>query len=185
MSESAIRDYALGKGFHRQTLERWLDWTPADRDALAEIALGLKVSENHLREMMDWLEEISLRDRSRIDDVIAKQEIFSIKTNPRLGRADKLKRIKEQLRRWRFPRLALIEDAIRQNIQALKLPPEIRLSVPAGLEGGRLQAEISAGSLAELQLLAGKLQEVAATNLVAEIFQRLSGEPAKQEPGQN
>jgi hypothetical protein len=59
------------------------------------------------------------------------------------------------------------------------------LSVPAGLEGGRLQAEISAGSLAEFQLLAGKLQEVAATNLVAEIFQRLSGEPAKQEPGQN
>jgi len=185
MSESAIRDYALAKGFHRQTLERWLGWAPMDRDALAEIALGLKISENHLREMMDWLEEISLREQSKIREVMSKQEIFSIKTNPRLGRADKLKRLKEQFRRWRFPRLAAIEDAIRQNIQALKLPAEIRLSVPPGLEGGRLQAEISAVDLTEFQRLTRKLSEAAATNQVAEIFQRLSGEPAKEEPGQN
>ena len=181
MSETAMRDYALARGFHRQTLERWLNWAAADRDALAELALDLKIGENHLREIMDWLEEISLRDRSTMHDLLARREIFSIQTHPRLGRADKLKRIKEQLRRWRFPRLAVIEDGIRHNIKALKLPPEIRLAVPPGLEGGRLQAEISAGSLAEFQRLANQLREAAATTLVAEIFQSLSGEPAKEE----
>ena len=185
MSETVIRDYARAKGFHRQTLERWLGWAPADRDALEEIAIGLKTSENHLREMMDWLEEISLRDRSKIYDILGKHEIFSIQTNPRLGRADKLKRIKEQLRRWRLPRLAGVEDAIRHNIQALKLPAEIRLSVPPGLEGGRLRAEISAGSLAQFQQLARRLSDAAATNWLAEIFQRLSGEPAEKERGRN
>ncbi|HEX9786567.1 MAG TPA: hypothetical protein VGB09_01015 [Candidatus Binatia bacterium] len=184
MSESAIREYAQGKGFHRQTLERWLGWAPADREALAEIALGLNVSANHLREIMEWLEEISRRDHSEIHGVLAKQEIFSIKTHPRLGRADKLKRIKEQLRRWRFPRLAGIEDSIRGNIQALKLPAEIRLSVPPGLEGGRLHAEISAGSQAELQELADRLSQAAGTNLAAEIFRRLSGQPVKDEQDQ-
>jgi hypothetical protein len=185
MSESAIRDYALAKGFQQQTLERWLSWTPADRDVLAEIAIGLKTSENHLREMMDWLEEISLRDRTKICDVMARQEIFAIRTNPRLGRADKVKRVKEQLRRWRFPRLAAIEDTIRQNIQALKLPPEIRLSVPAGLEGGRLEAQISAGSLAEFQRLTSKLNEAAAQSFIAEIFQCLSPISTEKEPEQN
>ena len=185
MSETAIRDYARAKGFHRQTLERWLGWAPADREALEEIAIGLKASENHLREIMDWLEEISLRDRSKICDILSKHEIFSIKTNPRLGRADKLKRIKEQLRRWRLPRLAETEDAIRHNIQALRLPAEIRLSVPPGLEGGRLQAEISAGSLVQFQQLARRLSDAAATNLLAEIFQRLAGEPAGEEREQN
>ncbi len=62
MAESAIRDYAKTRGFHRRTLDRWLGWQPADQDALEEIAVSLKVSENHLRDMMDWLEEISLRD---------------------------------------------------------------------------------------------------------------------------
>jgi len=180
MSETAIRDYARAKGFHRQTLERWVGWEPADGEALEEIAIVLKASENHLREIMDWLEEISLRDRSKICDILGKHEIFSIKTNPRLGRADKLKRIKEQLRRWRLPRLAEIEDAIRHNIQALRLPAEIRLKVPPGLEGGRLLAEISAGSLAEFQQLARRLTDAAATHLLAEIFQRLSGEPTEE-----
>jgi hypothetical protein len=179
--ESAIRDYAKAKGFHQQTLDRWLEWEPADRDALAEIAVGLKVSENHLRDMMDWLEEIALRDDAKIHAVLARPVIFSIKTDPRLGRADKLKRIKEQLRRWRFPRLAAIEDSIRVKIQALKLPSDIQVSVPAGLEGGRLLVSFSAGSQGEFETLARKLGDAASNCLVAEIYDLLSGQTAENE----
>jgi hypothetical protein len=182
MSESAIRNYAQAKGFRRQTLERWLAWEPSDRDALAEVALSLKISENQLREMMDWLEEISLRDRIAIGELIGRAEMSSARTDPRLGRADKIKRLKEQLRRWRFPRLATVEDAVRQHIRALKLPSEIRLSVPPGLEGGRLQAEVTAGSLTEFQRLVGRLNQVAGESALAEIFRCLSGESAGDEP---
>ena len=176
MSESAIRDYAKAKGFHPQTLERWLGWEPADQDALADLAVGLKISENHLRDMMDWLGEISLRDDARTHEILARAAIYSIKTDPRLGRADKLKRIKEQLRRWRFPRLAAIEESIRARIQALKLPAEIRLSAPPGLEGGRLQVEFSAGSVAEFEKLTHRLSDAGSTGLVAEIFDLLTGQ---------
>ena len=34
MSESEIRAYAQGRGFHDQTLARWLGWERTDRDAL-------------------------------------------------------------------------------------------------------------------------------------------------------
>ena len=34
MSESEIRAYAQERGFHRQTLERWLSWETKDRAAL-------------------------------------------------------------------------------------------------------------------------------------------------------
>ncbi len=151
MTESAIRDYANSKGFHRQTLDRWLGWQPADQDALQEIAVSLKISENHLRDLMDWLEEIALRDDSNISAILERPAIYSIQTDPRLGRADKLKRIKEQIRRWRFPRLAAIEESIRAKIQALKLPADIQLSVPPGLEGGRVHVTFSAGSQDELR----------------------------------
>lgn len=181
MSESAIHDYARAKGFHRQTLERWLNWEPADRDALEGIAVTLKIGENHLRDMMDWLEEISLRDGIKIADLLGGQAICDVKTDPRLGRADRLKRVKEQLRRLRFPRLADTEDAIRQKIHALNLPGEIHVSVPAGLEGGRLQIEFSAGSRADLQSFTDKLRIAAATRFAAEIFELLSGRPAKKD----
>ncbi len=185
MSESTIHDYAKAKGFHRQTLERWLSWEAADRDALEQITVSLKIGENHLRDMMDWLEEISLRDRVKIIEVLASQAILAVKTDPRLGRADRFKRIKEQLRRLRFPRLAGIEDEIRQKIQALKLPGEIRLSVPAGLEGGRLQVEFTAASLAELQSFTEALRVAAASNFATDIFKLLSGRPAAEDHGQN
>ena len=183
MSENGIHEYVKAKGFHRQTLERWLDWKPADRDALEEIAVSLKIGENHLRDMMDWLEEISLRDRVSISEILAGQAIFAVKTDPRLGRADRLKRVKEQLRRLRFPRLAGIEDTIRQKIRALKLPAGIRLSVPAGLEGGRLQVEFSAASVTELQSFIDQLRAAAAGDIAAEIFALLSGQPAVVDRG--
>jgi hypothetical protein len=175
MGESAIRDYARGRGFHRQTLERWLAWAEADRDGLAAIAAGLKASENHLRDMMDWLEEIALRDDAKIHEILTSPRIAAICTDPRLGRADKLKRIKEQLRRRRFPRLAALEDALGATIKALKLPAGMRLSAPPGLEGGRLKVEFDAGSAAELRELSERLSAAATTDAMTQIFALLAG----------
>ena len=124
---------------------------------------------------MDWLEEVALRDGATIAAILASQSIDDIKTDPRLGRADKLKRIKDQVRRLRFPRLAQTEDAIRRNIQALKVLPAIRLSVVPGLEGGRLQVEFSAATREELAKLSSQLNQVAAKAEAAEIFRLLAG----------
>ncbi|HSK30759.1 MAG TPA: hypothetical protein VLA17_12430 [Candidatus Limnocylindria bacterium] len=179
MSDTAICDYAKARGFHAQTLERWLSWQPADRAALADLALALKMGENHLRDIMDWLDEIALRDQARIYEVLNDRAVVDISTDPRLGRADRLKRVKEQIRRVRFPRLAETEDAIRAKIRALKLHPGITLSVPQGLEGGRLQVEFSAAREAELKQLAEQLCAAIEKPVVAEIFALLSGRQAE------
>jgi len=148
---------------------------------LAEIAFALKVSENQLRDAMDWLEEIALRDQSTIHEILGGSVITEIHTDPRLGRADKVKRIKDQLRRIRFPRLAETEDAIQKRIQSLKLQPEIRVSLPPGLEGGRIQVEISAASREELKRASKKLSDATENELTAEIFTLLSGGRAATE----
>ena len=186
MGESEIRTYANQKGFHRHTLERWLSWAPVDREALAKLALSLKISENHLREMRDWLEEIALRDGRSIQDILAERAICDAGTDPRLGRADRLKRVKEQLRRRRYPRLAQTEDQIRAHISALKisalkisalkLHPEIHLSVVPGLEGGQLKVEFQSGSVAELSAVVTKLSKVVSLRPMAAIFELLSGD---------
>lgn len=130
--------------------------------------------------MIDWLEEIALRDHTPIHELLGRRVVADAATDPRLGRSDKLKRVKEQLRRWRFPRLAETEDAIRGKIQALKLHPGVRLSVPPGLEGGRLQVEFSAASHEELTRLTAQWNGAVEQSGVAEIFDLLSGaRPAK------
>src|SRR3970282_2501277 len=146
MSEPEIREYAKEKALPPQTLAAWLAWEQPDRDALYRLALPLKIGENHPRDLVDWLEETSLRDGLQVRQILGNGAVSDVESDPRLGRADKLKRIKEQVRRLRFPRLAQTEDSIRVRIQELKLPPEIRLTVPPGLEGGRLRIEVEAAS---------------------------------------
>lgn len=124
---------------------------------------------------MDWLEEIALRDRQSIHAVLTSKSVDDIATDPRLGRADRLKRIKERIRRLRFPRLAEAEDMIRAKIQDLKLHPEIRVTVPPGLEGSQLRFEFTAASHAELKQIAAKLTEAADKDSLPEIFDLLTG----------
>lgn len=132
-----------------------------------------------MRDLMDWLEEIALRDRSTIAAVLASPPIIEVESDPRLGRADKVKRVKEAIRRLRFPRLAQTEESIRARIQELKLHPEIRLTAPPGLEGGRLRVELSASTAEELKRLTDKLAAATDTNTIREIFALLAGDVSK------
>ncbi len=175
MPESAFRAYAESKGFHPQTLQRWLDWPAADRLALAELAFALKIGDNQLRDFMDWCEEIALRDGITMAALLTGKAVNDIATDPRLGRADRVKKIKEWLRRLRFPRLAQTEDEIQGKIRALKLQPEIRLSVPPGLEGGRLEIHFSVTNQEDFTRLAEKLSAAAASSSSGEIFALLGG----------
>src|SRR5918992_1014992 len=176
MKEQTIQEYALSKGFHPQFQQRWLNWNLKDGAALVRIAISLKAGENQLRDLMDWLEEIALRDGVAICEVLESKAISEIRTDPRLGRADRLKRIKDQIRRMRFPRLSQIEDLIVSKIRQLRLQPAVRLSVPAGLEGGDLQIEFAAGSPAELKTILAKLNAAAESESLAEIYSLLKGE---------
>ena len=137
---------------------------------LAKLALDLKIGENQLRDLMDWSEEIALRDGVAMAAIFAGKAISTIATDPRLGRADKVKRIKESLRRLRFPRLAQAEDEIHGKIRALKLQPEIRMTVAPGLEGGRLQIEFTVTNQSDFKRLVEKLATAAETNSTVRDF---------------
>jgi len=131
---------------------------------------------------MDWLEEIALRDQSTIQEILTSKSITDVESDPRLGRADKLKRVKEEIRRLRFPRLVQTEDSIRVRIQELRLHPEIRLMVPQGLEGGRLQIALSVSSHDELKRLTVKLANAADKDIMREIFGLLTGPAEEKRP---
>lgn len=177
MTPEQVQAYAKARGFHPKTLARLLSWEAPANAALGRLVVSLRISENHLRDLMDWLEEIAIRDGCGVEAILADKVIENIETDPRLGRADKLKRLKDEIRRRRFPRLAQAEDALRARIAELKLHPHIVLSAPAGLEGGRLRVEFGASSQEELQRLAAKLADAAAKDAAREIFALLGGMP--------
>jgi hypothetical protein len=183
MSDEQIRQYAQEKGFHPVTLQRWLSWAAPDRQGLLDLALATRASENHVRDLIEWLEEISLRDHVAITDILAKDPIARIATDPRLGRVDKLRQIKQQMRRLRFPRLSAIEDSIHSRIRELKLKAPVRLSVPAGLEGAKLHVEFDASTQEEFLSAVRELAEARHHPSMDRIFALLRGETLLSENG--
>lgn len=175
MSDEAILAYGKEKGFHRQTLERWLNLADSDRQALLGLAQELKMGESHFRDFLDWLEEIALRDGVALCEIFKRDSILRLSSNPRLGRNDKLKRIKEEIRRLRFPRLSQTEDEIQKRIREMRLTPQIQITVPPGLEGGVLTVQLRATGYDELKRLSKELGELLEKKAMKEIFDLLQG----------
>jgi hypothetical protein len=178
MIDQQILAYSQAKGFHSRTLERWLKLTPVDREALLNLARGLKMGENHFRDFLDWMEEIALRDGVSLCEILKGDSLLRISSDPRLSRNDKLKHMKEELRRLRFPRLARIEEEIRRRVHELKLSAQIQITVAPGLEGGGLTVQMKAGSYEELARLAKELGALPERKAMREIFDLLEGRPA-------
>ncbi|HEX9444753.1 MAG TPA: hypothetical protein VGA73_11570 [Candidatus Binatia bacterium] len=175
MIDQEIQAYCRRKGFHDHTEARWLGLSEADREALFGLARDLKAGENHLKDILEWVEEIALRDGTGLAALL-QGDLSSIATDPRLGRNDKLKRLKDELKRRRFPRLALIEDEIHRRVRALKLDPKSAVSVPAGLEGGAVTVKIQATSQDDLKRLVDEMARAVDTDAMREIFSLLKGE---------
>jgi len=175
MIAQRIRDYSSAREFHKETLDRWLQLSEADQETLLEFAESLKLGANHFRDFLDWLEEIALRDGISLGEILEGEAFSRLLSDPRLGRSDKLKCLKEEVRRLRFPRLSRIEEGIRQKIRDLKLKPQIQMTVPAGLEGGALTVQMRATSYEELRRLVSELHQAMDKDGVKEIFVFLSG----------
>jgi hypothetical protein len=174
--KEAILEYCREKNYRKQIVDRWLALPEEDRSALLELAVGLKLGENHFRDFFDWLEEIALRDGTTPCNVLKGQPLAAILSDPRLGRSDRLKRSKEELRRIRFPRMARIEDEIQKRLRELELKPHLRISVPPALEGEGLTVQVKAASYEELKQLVEHLREALERDSMKEIFALLRGE---------
>jgi hypothetical protein len=134
-------------------------WTEDERAVLEAIVAALRPSARHLTDVLDWLDDIAVRESIRPGTVLA---------HPALARAlriagsapDRLKHWKEALRRLRYPRLAAREQAIAAIVRGLDLGRAATVRPPSALEGGALTVTIAAASAAELtdaleRLLAG------------------------------
>ncbi|MSQ47317.1 MAG: hypothetical protein EXR78_02840 [Deltaproteobacteria bacterium] len=144
-----IVTYAQEKRLSPQTLARWQAWSEEDQAALLVVVRVLQLGDNHLRDFLDWLEEITTRDGGTTRELLTRAEISQPLQNA-LSRNDKLKAVKEALRRLRYPRLSRLEEEVRAGVKALDLGNRIQLSFPPMLEGEEITVEIKARNLQEL-----------------------------------
>lgn len=138
-----IRTYATARSYSAATTERWLQLCPEDAKALLQLATELRLGENQLRGLWEWSEEIAQRDGLSLARVLQHDSVRAgLRSN--VGRNDRLKLVKGALRRLRFPQLAAVEQQLAALIRELELPRNVRVTLPAFLEGESVRIEITA-----------------------------------------
>ena len=173
----AIHTFARERRYAPATLERWRALEPRDARALLEVAQELRPSENQLRDLWEWADEIAHRDRLSLAQVLALEPVTSVRRTRNVGRNDKLKLMKAALRRLRFPQLAASEDRLAALVRELDLPRNIRVVFPEFLEGDEVRIEIVSDSVAALAAAAERLRAAAGTPACKAIFQLLEEAP--------
>jgi ParB family chromosome partitioning protein len=108
---------------------------PVEGERLARLFSGLALSLGKQRELLRWFEEIAARDGLSIGHLLDDPPIAAIIGDPETDRNLKVQRLRGHLRRRRFPSISGVESRFERLVQALDLPPHLRLIPPPDFEG--------------------------------------------------
>lgn len=174
--DQAIRTFTVERKYSAGIVDRWLRLSPVDGAALLDLAQELRLGENQLRDFWEWMEEIAQRDGRSLTQVLAADAIASARQRA-VGRNDRVKLIRNVLRRMRFPQLAVTEDRLAALVRELGLPLSIHVTLPEFLEGDAVRIEIVADSARSLCDAAAQLLAAAETPACKALFELLAEAP--------
>ena len=133
----------------------------------AKMGIGL----NRQRQILTWLQEISLRDDVSIPQIL--QQLVPD------WKADH-KRVKDKgawskavfgaIRSRRYPALAAAEKSFRENLKKMKLPPGMRIDPPPYFEGKNYKISLTINKTEDLERLGSHLRELAGMDETRRIF---------------
>lgn len=118
--------------------------------AVLEVAAPLGMNDNHLRDMLDLVEDIAARRCTDVSAVLRDAAIAAALRGDG-GRSDRIRALKACLRRLRYPQLSAALDRIAARRQEMGLPGGVSLDLPENLEGDEVTITVRAASPAQLR----------------------------------
>lgn len=159
-------------------------WRADARQTFLEIVEAIRPGANKLAELATWLEEIALRDDRPITAVIIDLRLRTISQDTSLAPQERLKVVREAVRRARYPNLAQLTRRTAELVGKLQIEPFVRVRPPEGFEGDAYEARFGFSSPEELRKV-GRLLAEASDHPAAEELRDLLIEGLPEEEVQN
>ncbi len=100
---------------------------PCDQQALVELLPSLHLGENLLREVLELLWEIQLRDGLRPSQILSDPKLLQAMDERGQDRPQRTSVLRQHLRKIRMPYLSSMVEAFDQARKALGLPPQVSI----------------------------------------------------------
>ena len=154
--DARIRALARERRLSASHLARWLAMDPPSRAALLDIADALRLRTGQLTTALDTLEEIAVREQVSVAAVLDRPEIRRV-ANGSGSAPSRASGLLEALRTLRYPRLKKMQEELRSEVSALKLPRGISIDLPKDLGSDELTVSLRVRSAIELANLLDSL----------------------------
>ena len=147
--DAQIRELAAERRIPQSHVDQWLAIDPQSRAAMLDIARTLRLRTGQLVTALDALDEIAVRDHVTIAAILDRPEIRRI-ANGSGSAPSRASALLEALRTLRYPLLKKMQEQLRSEISALKLPRGISIDLPRELGSDELTVSLRVRSAAEL-----------------------------------
>jgi ParB family transcriptional regulator, chromosome partitioning protein len=132
----------------------------ADAEALAGLMQDLRLGLNRQRELLDWVQQIALREGLSISDLVNQDPVAQWRIDETNDRGHKAQKIREFLRKRRYPQITANEERYAGYLKKLDLSKNIHLTPPPYFEGRSFQLRIDFQSRHDLQTAREELRKV-------------------------
>ena len=128
-----------------------LGFSKKDRLALFDFLVQLKPSVSKQNEIIELVFEISKRENISVKNVIRAGEIDTIFSNKKLSVIQKLERVREYLKKRRYPQLTKLEEEFESLKKSIGISQDMKFYPPAFFEGNNYEMYLSFSKISQLK----------------------------------
>ena len=154
----------------KEIVSLFLRFSPQERVLLSQLITRLKLSKNKQAELSENFAVIKERDGVGIGTLLKSEEVNEIFSDQRIGLVAQGDRIREYVRRLRYPRLAQAEESFRKKKERLTLKG-VDLIPPPYFEGEEFKVSFSFTTVDEFKKRLALLQTIAEKEELKEIVE--------------
>ena len=128
-----------------------LGFSKKDRLALFDFLVQLKPSVSKQNEIIELVFEISKRENISVKNIIRSGEIDTIFSNKKLSVIQKLERVREYLKKRRYPQLTKLEEEFESLKKSIGISQDMKFYPPAFFEGNNYEMHLSFSKISQLK----------------------------------
>lgn len=148
-SEDYLRHAVFADEISLETILTLMEMPAKERTFIFHFFQQLKLGKNNQKEFFRLLHDISRMSGKSFSEILKQESIDDILTNENLTLPVKGNRVKEILKKMRFPRLTEVESRFNNLKKQMKLPPTIHLNPSPFFEGDKYFVEFNFRNKAE------------------------------------
>ena len=158
--DKEMKDAVVEGSMDERAAVKLLSFSHEERDILFGLLLRLRFGKNKQNEIIDTIHDIVKRDGCPVSEVLDSKELREVLDDSNLNIPQKGERVRDFLRKLRYPRIAQVEEGFMEMKRGLNLGENIKLIHPPFFEGEKWRIEFQFSTTDELKENIEKLGSV-------------------------